>query len=423
MLTVSSEKSKIKVAKVEERRQMLSNPLPEEFIKGLHIIEELEAAGFEAYFVGGSVRDYLLNRPIHDVDIATSAYPEEVKQVFSQTIDVGIEHGTVLVISDYGQYEVTTFRTESTYQDFRRPDEVTFVRSLAEDLKRRDFTINALAMTKTGAIIDYFDGQIDLENKQLRAVGEPTERFYEDALRMLRGVRFASQLGFEIEAKTFEAIKQHHPLLAHVSIERTHIEWIKMMMGDYRNKGLVSFLDSDLSEMCPGFTNQKQRLISLLTLEAVPIESELAVWGLVVDALELKGRSRLNFIKSWKLSNQLKLQIINVTDALTFLKTSDWDTMTLYGLSPFEVATVEHIRYLKTGVDCSRDTLKRHGNLPIHSKADLAINGRDILNYLHKEPGKWLGETLNELEEAVLCGKVANDKVALMTYIEKEKRN
>src|SRR5699024_7957144 len=118
-------------------------------------------------------------------------------------------------------------------------------------------------------------------------------------------------------------------------------------------KGLVSFLDSNLSEMCPGFANQKQRLISLLTLEAGPIESELAVWGLVVDALELKGQSRLNFIKSWKLSNQLKLQIINVTEALTFLKTSDWDTMTLYGLSPFEVATVEHIRYLKTGVDCS----------------------------------------------------------------------
>src|SRR5699024_8631518 len=130
--------------------------MPQEYIKARPIINKLEQAGFEAYFVGGSVRDILLHQKIHDVDIATSAFPAEVKAIFPKTIDIGIEHGTVLVLSEGEQYEITTFRTESTYQDFRRPDDVQFVRSLEEDLKRRDFTINALALNKKGTVIDLF---------------------------------------------------------------------------------------------------------------------------------------------------------------------------------------------------------------------------------------------------------------------------
>lgn len=129
--------------------------VPDEFTRAASVLKEIQAHGFEAYFVGGSVRDALLNQPIHDVDIATSAYPEEIKQIFHRTIDVGIDHGTVLVLVGDEQYEITTFRTESTYQDFRRPDTVTFVRSLKEDLKRRDFTINALAMDVTGKLLIY----------------------------------------------------------------------------------------------------------------------------------------------------------------------------------------------------------------------------------------------------------------------------
>ncbi len=163
--------------------------------------------------MGGSVRDVLLNQPIHDVDIATSAFPAEIKQIFPKTIDVGIEHGTVLVLEKAGQYEITTFRTESAYQDFRRPDHVEFVRSLKEDLKRRDFTINAFAIRENGEIIDLFAGLKDLDQHVLRAVGDPHERFFEDALRMMRGLRFVSQLGFDLENETFAAIKENHQLL------------------------------------------------------------------------------------------------------------------------------------------------------------------------------------------------------------------
>ena len=223
---------------------MIKKDLPLEFMKAQPVIEALEQGGFEAYFVGGSVRDILLNQVIHDVDIATSAYPEEVKGLFQRTIDVGIDHGTVLVLYEEDQYEITTFRTESTYQDYRRPDSVTFVRSLAEDLKRRDFTINALAMNQQGEVIDLFDGMTDLANRLIRAVGLADERFNEDALRMMRGLRFASQLDFEIEKSTLAAITKHHALLGKISVERIQVEFVKMMLGKKRNRGLQAFIDT-----------------------------------------------------------------------------------------------------------------------------------------------------------------------------------
>lgn len=151
--------------------------LPKIFMQAMPVLKKLEDAGFEAYFVGGSVRDLLLNRHIHDVDIATSAYPEEVKELFEKTIDTGIKHGTVTVLFNRESYEITTFRTESGYQDYRRPDHVTFVQNLDEDLKRRDFTINALAMNTDGEVIDLFNGLEDLKKRVIRAVEIPRRAF------------------------------------------------------------------------------------------------------------------------------------------------------------------------------------------------------------------------------------------------------
>ena len=139
--------------------------MPSEFQEALPILEKIKAAGFEAYFVGGSVRDALLDRPIHDVDIASSSYPEETKAIFDRTVDVGIEHGTVLVLENGQEYEITTFRTEDVYVDYRRPSSVSFVRSLEEDLKRRDFTVNAFALNEKGEIVDLFHGLEDLETR------------------------------------------------------------------------------------------------------------------------------------------------------------------------------------------------------------------------------------------------------------------
>ncbi len=198
-----------------------------------NIIETLEANGHEAFAVGGCVRDTLLLRAPGDWDITTSAKPEEVKALFSHTIDTGIQHGTVTVMKNHVGYEVTTYRIDGEYEDARHPKEVIFTANLVEDLKRRDFTINAMAYNDRVGIVDKFDGIRDLEEKVIRCVGEPRERFSEDALRMLRAIRFAAQLGFSIDEKTKEAIKELAPTLAKVSKERIAVELIKILVSDH----------------------------------------------------------------------------------------------------------------------------------------------------------------------------------------------
>lgn len=198
-------------------------------ISVMKIIETLEQAGFEAYAVGGCVRDSLLGRNPSDWDITTSARPEQVKALFSHTIDTGIRHGTVTVMLEHVGYEVTTYRIDGEYEDSRHPKEVIFTPLLTEDLKRRDFTINAMAWNPRAGIIDEFGGMEDLDEGIIRCVGSPEERFSEDALRMMRAVRFSAQLGYEIEPATKAAIRKLAPNLTHVSAERIQVELVKLV--------------------------------------------------------------------------------------------------------------------------------------------------------------------------------------------------
>ena len=202
--------------------------LPEKVNK---IITALEARGYEAYAVGGCVRDSLLGRTPQDWDITTSAKPEQVKQLFSHTIDTGIAHGTVTVMLEREGFEVTTYRIDGEYEDARHPKEVQFTADLREDLRRRDFTINAMAYNETAGLVDVFDGMADLNSGVIRCVGKAAERFSEDALRMLRAVRFAAQLGFFIEEETKAAIRQLAPSLAKVSAERIQAELVKLLIS------------------------------------------------------------------------------------------------------------------------------------------------------------------------------------------------
>ena len=196
------------------------------------IIKTLEDAGFEARYVGGCVRDTLLDRPIHDWDIASQALPEDVLCLFPHCVPTGIRHGTVTVLLDGVSAEVTTYRLDGVYHDGRHPDGVRFVRSLAEDLARRDFTINAMAMDESGAITDLFGGREDLSRRVIRCVGEPETRFREDALRMLRAYRFAAQLGFSLDAQTQAAIRRCAPLCESLSRERVREEAEKTLLSD-----------------------------------------------------------------------------------------------------------------------------------------------------------------------------------------------
>jgi len=221
------------------------------------ILSILKDAGYEAYIVGGCVRDALLDRMPGDWDITTSALPHEVKSLFFHTVDTGIQHGTVMVLMGGEGFEVTTYRKDGVYSDARRPDTVEFTPSLEEDLKRRDFTINALAYSEETGVVDLFDGIRDLENGIIRCVGNADQRFSEDALRIMRAVRFAAQLSFTIEEATYEAIKDHAENLGRISMERIRVEFEKTLMSAnpgyvnlYAELGLAPYIIKEGFEKC-----------------------------------------------------------------------------------------------------------------------------------------------------------------------------
>lgn len=212
------------------------------------IIDILESNGFEAFAVGGCVRDTILGRNPQDWDITTSALPLQVKDLFHRTIDTGLKHGTVTVLMKGEGYEVTTYRIDGEYNDSRRPDTVEFTTNLIEDLKRRDFTINAMAYNPSVGIVDAFNGIGDIEDKVIRCVGQPRERFGEDALRILRAVRFSAQLGFDIEEQTSEAAKALAPTLANISAERIQNELEKLILSDNPAK-LIDAYNMDITKV------------------------------------------------------------------------------------------------------------------------------------------------------------------------------
>ncbi|KRL72336.1 CCA tRNA nucleotidyltransferase [Ligilactobacillus saerimneri] len=393
---------------------MIVEQIPSEFQQALPVLKTIQDNGFEAYFVGGSVRDTILGLPIHDVDIATSAYPAEVKALFKKTVDTGIEHGTVMVI-DHGEgYEVTTFRTESGYQDYRRPDKVTFVRSLADDLKRRDLTINALAMDMNGEIVDLFGGLDDLKNHLIRAVGVPAERYHEDALRMMRTVRFASKLDFAIDPTTEKAIAENAPLLAKIAVERIHEEWVKLLQGRNIKRGVQAFIDTGLYQYCPGLKDYRAELAQLLTLPAIKLTSEEAVWTLITTLCELDDSQVSRLLRQWKSSREIIHNTLKARVALRALRQQQLDALMLYqtGL-PLLLVANQVAAFFKNQVD---ETALRtqYEKLPIKSKRELVLTGNDLLKAKIITPGPRMGQILNTLEVEVVQGKVANQTAALM---------
>ncbi|MBO6242059.1 MAG: CCA tRNA nucleotidyltransferase [Butyrivibrio sp.] len=205
------------------------------------ILDRLHRAGYEAYAVGGCVRDSILGRVPGDWDITTNALPEDTKKLFKRTIDTGIEHGTVTVMVDKEGYEVTTYRIDGKYEDSRHPSEVTFTKSLTEDMKRRDFTINAMAYNEEEGLIDRFGGLEDIKERVIRCVGNPKERFSEDALRIMRAVRFSAQLDYRIENETREAITELAETLNKISAERIQTELVKLLLSDHPEKLMTAY--------------------------------------------------------------------------------------------------------------------------------------------------------------------------------------
>lgn len=333
----------------------------------------------------------MLGKNPQDFDVATSAEPLQVKALFKRTVDTGIQHGTVLVLQNGTGVEVTTFRTESDYSDHRRPDAVEFVKSLDEDLKRRDFTINAMAMTEELAIIDLFDGKKDLEDKIIRAVGEPDQRFQEDALRMLRAVRFSGQLDFAIADQTLASIRQNAHLIRSIAVERLKIELDKIMSNQHAARSIDYLVNSGLAEHLPA-----GEIFRTDWSGFVPMEDPLGGW---LHAFWHNSKN-ISAMALYKFSNEEKSTVKKSLEAAELEK---WDLWTFYSYSAKQLELASRLRRS----EC--DWTAKKSGLAIQSKSDLAANGRDFMKWAEAKAGPWLKEAIEEVERLVVYNRLEND--------------
>lgn len=394
-----------------------------------NIIETLEANGYEAFAVGGCVRDTLLLRVPGDWDITTSAKPEEVKTLFSHTIDTGIQHGTVTVMKNHVGYEVTTYRIDGEYEDARHPKEVIFTANLVEDLKRRDFTINAMAYNDRAGIVDEFDGIKDLEEKVIRCVGEPRERFSEDALRMLRAVRFAAQLGFSIDEKTKEAIKELAPTLAKVSKERIAVELIKILVSDHPEEIRTAYELGLTSVFMPEFDIAMQTIgmHSIVAMRHVQAEKRIRLSMLLHELGADKAKEILKRLKFDNATIDFVYRMVNHLD-----DRPPMDNMALVRKCISEIGLENMpmmIEMKRADILAQSDDLfeekmgyvdgLEHAYQEVVAKnycvdkKNLSVNGRDLIE-MGMKPGEGMGVVLDMLFNEVLRDPTQNDREKLL---------
>lgn len=406
-----------------------------------YIIGKLNQNGYEAFAVGGCVRDTLLGRTPGDWDITTSARPEQVKALFRRTIDTGIQHGTVTVMLERTGYEVTTYRIDGEYEDGRHPRQVEFTSDLLEDLKRRDFTINAMAYSHETGIVDAFGGMEDLEKRVIRCVGEPMERFEEDALRILRAIRFSAQLDFSIEEKTREAITRIAPNLAKVSRERVQMELTKLLCSDHPEQirqvyetGISRYVSEEFSclpwekaEISPALPKEKYVRWAAFLRCACPTEQgawqtdlscekaagknfceerEKAVraGGKILRDLKLDNETigRVKTLTSW-CGEKLLPEAPSVRRAMSKMEPEVWDALVELNQYGDEILCLT--KEIRAAGDCL--DLKH-----------LAVNGRDLMS-AGVRPGKDMGEILNRMLQEVLERPENNQKEILMSMFVK----
>ena len=372
-------------------------------ISGQKVLKLLNEAGYEAYFVGGMVRDALLGRDVYDADIATNATPEEVLGLFDKVFATGLKHGTVTVVMDDQNIEVTTFRLDGEYLDNRHPEEVVFTRSLPEDLARRDFTINAMAQKLSGEIIDPFDGKSDLEAGIIRAVGDPKARFKEDALRILRGIRFVAKLGFDIETETSTAMKECRQMLANLSLERIRKEFEGILSSvEYETKALDFIIQNNILEYIPFFA-------VLVKFKSLDLIKDIATL-LNVVAFELENPeaylAEFPFTKAEKKTVQMLLALRD--------KILD-ERLILYRYGK----VVLYQRHLLTCFYLDEELAFKLPAMIINRRADLAICPKEVIELSGKLPGAWVGILFTEIEESIILEKIGNTRESILKLIEK----
>ena len=376
------------------------------FKDAIDILKTFNKNGYEAYFVGGCVRDYLLGEEFSDIDITTNALPEEVKKIFRKSIDTGIQHGTVTILVNGEGYEVTTFRTEDEYTNHRAPEKVEFVNNLREDLDRRDFTINAMALDSNGVLFDYHNGEKDLSSGVIRTVNNPNERFYEDALRMLRAFRFSSKLDFELEKDTLEAIKKNAELIKFVSIERIVNEFKKLLSGKGNLRSLELLLDSKLNNYIP-------------FLEEIKIIQDFSKYLFCQSLYILSKINNISFdiLKTLKLSNK-EVKLIKEFDKINVDFMSEIPLEFILYKHNFEdvVFVAEYFSYN------NRHNIE-NCKLTINSFDDVDITSQEIISIIGEKPGPWIKSVVSELEHEILLNRLNNNRKDILDFLLKMRDN
>ncbi|MBQ7264939.1 MAG: CCA tRNA nucleotidyltransferase [Firmicutes bacterium] len=385
------------------------------------IINRLEDKGFEAYVVGGCVRDHLMGIPPHDYDITTSALPEDIKRLFTHTVDTGIKHGTVTVIINKTGYEITTFRLDGEYKDNRHPESVIFTPDLKEDLSRRDFTVNAIAYNHIRGYVDIFKGKDDIHSRVIRGVGDADKRFKEDALRMMRALRFSAQLDFTIEKQTMKAVEDNAHLLKNISPERIREEFFKLILSNH-NERIPLLLDSGLMNYF------LPEAIDILKSKDIPFYRTMNVLS---HSLPL----RLSFIMH-------PLDVKKIREIFIRLRTDNKtinDTVLMVSLKDRGIKTSYDIRKIvNLSGELSNSVLEficavRGENITLPLKllndvyksgdcctlSNLAINGKDVTEAGFK--GKSVGVILSKALEIVLKNPQKNERETLLKFIKTQR--
>lgn len=376
------------------------------------ILDRLAACGESAYIVGGSLRDMLLGLPPHDYDIATSALPERTAEIFSdmRVIETGLKHGTVTVISHGEPVEITTFRIDGEYTDSRHPDSVSFTDDITKDLSRRDFTVNAMAYNPARGLIDPFGGREDIEAKRLRAVREPTLRFGEDALRIMRAYRFSAQLGFDIEPQTLEATAKCAEGLSHIARERIGSEFIRLITSPYPQHALELMMSHGIFTYV--FKNYTPSCEVISLTEALAPKDTLRLALLLSDTDEESARAHLR---------ELRCSGKQITGVLATLRgaqmktETDTDARRLLAVTGIYAADAARLsEALRISPQGAAELTERQMNTPC-SLRDLKINGKDLA--LMGIKGKDIGQTLSSLLARVIDDPALNDRDTLLHMV------
>lgn len=378
-----------------------------------NIITSLNLRGHSVYMVGGCVRDALLGREAYDFDITTSASPKQIKEALCRfkTIDTGIKHGTVTVVTDEGSAEITTYRIDGKYTDNRRPENVVFTNSLKEDLSRRDFTINAFAYNDTDGLIDLFGGVDDLKNGIIRAIGDAKIRFGEDSLRILRGVRFCAQLGFNVEENTSRAMLEMCSLLKNISRERVKSEIEKTLVSPYAENSLKSF--KSIISTALGINEE---LINYKGISSVSPENDLRFAFLLY-----KASNASEIMHSLKCESVLQKSVALLCENIYFQPESEYElkkyiskhsidhTKKLCDLKlAANIRDAEEFRKLLYGIDFTKSCF---------SVKELNISGDDLIDLGYN--GTSIGEILSELLDMVMRNEIKNERSALISQASK----